>query len=395
MGEVEAGTSDLDESMTASSAGESSDPQCVAHAYCCLLEAADLLGDPDRFAQWTSATAQLAGEEGLGPLERFGSTSYGNLSAFCGSCCGGAYLVTGRLDDAEKELLRAIADLEASGLESRCVHPVTQLAELRVLQGRYEEARALLEPYEDLPESVRPLAVLELALGEPAVAEARLQRRLGELEGVAVGAFPLLSVLVDAQIAAGDPAAAGEAVELMRSVATLTGSKRHLGEALLSEGKVASARGQDGAVDLLRGAARTLSQALLALPACRARMALARALVDRDRPVAITEARAALAAFDRLGAVPDADDAAAFLRDLGVKGRTGPKNMELLTKREKEVLRLIAQGLSNPEIAARLFISVKTAGHHVSNILSKLGLRSRTEAAAYAAMHLRPELGAR
>jgi DNA-binding NarL/FixJ family response regulator len=117
-------------------------------------------------------------------------------------------------------------------------------------------------------------------------------------------------------------------------------------------------------------------------------MELARSLVDRERPLAISEARAALAAFDRLGAVADADAAAAFLRSLGVKGRTGPKNLELLSNREVEVLRLVAQGLSNAEIAARLFISTKTAGHHVSSILSKLGLRSRTEAAAYAVLHL-------
>ena len=129
----------------------------------------------------------------------------------------------------------------------------------------------------------------------------------------------------------------------------------------------------------------------MALPACRARMSLARALVADDVPVAISEARGALAAFERLGAVPDADAASAFLRDLGVKGRTGPKNIGLLSKRELEVLRLVAQGLSNAEVAERLFISTKTAGHHVGNILSKLGLRSRTEAAAYAALNLAPE----
>jgi DNA-binding NarL/FixJ family response regulator len=119
-------------------------------------------------------------------------------------------------------------------------------------------------------------------------------------------------------------------------------------------------------------------------------MELARTLAETDKPVAISEARAALAAFDRLGAVPDADSAAAFLRELGVHGRTGPKNLAVLTKREREVLRLVAQGLSNGEIAERLFISVKTAGHHVSNILAKLGMRSRTEAAAFASIHPLP-----
>jgi DNA-binding NarL/FixJ family response regulator len=84
-----------------------------------------------------------------------------------------------------------------------------------------------------------------------------------------------------------------------------------------------------------------------------------------------------------LGATPEADAAAALLRSLGVRGRTGPKNVGLLSKREQEVLQLLGLGLSNPEIAARLFISRKTASHHVSNVLAKLGLRNRAEAAAW------------
>jgi len=268
---------------------------------------------------------------------------------------------------------------------------VTQLAELRVLQGRLEEARELLRHYEDLPESVRPLAVLDLAVGSPEAASTRLVGRLEQLGGLTVASFPLLTVLVAAHIGRGDLETAADAAAQLTMVAGLTKTKRHRAEALFATGKVASAYSRDEATSLLRQDAQTFSEASLGLQACRARMGLARALVERDRPVAISEARAALAAFDRLGAVLDADEAAAFLRDLGVKGRTGPKNLELLSKRELEVLRLVSQGLSNAEIAARLFISTKTAGHHVSNLLSKLGLRSRTEAAAFAAIHLGPE----
>jgi len=117
-------------------------------------------------------------------------------------------------------------------------------------------------------------------------------------------------------------------------------------------------------------------------------MDLARSLVDKDRGLAITEARSALQAFDRMGATTGADRAAAFLRGLGVKGRTGPRDGSLLSRREQEVLGLVCEGLSNTEIAERLFISTRTAGHHVSNILTKFGVRSRTEAAAFALLNL-------
>ncbi len=96
------------------------------------------------------------------------------------------------------------------------------------------------------------------------------------------------------------------------------------------------------------------------------------------------EAQVALESFERLGAGREADEAAALVRELGGRRRTGVKDLGLLTAREIEVLHLLGEGLSNAEIAARLFISTKTAGNHVSNLLAKLHLRSRQEAAAYA-----------
>ena len=124
----------------------------------------------------------------------------------------------------------------------------------------------------------------------------------------------------------------------------------------------------------------------------RTRLLLARALAEDDRETAIAEARGALAGFEELGAARDADAAAALLRSLGVKAaRTGPKAIGVLTKRELEVLGLLGEGLSNPDIAERLFISRKTVEHHVASVLSKLELSGRGEAAAYSVRNLDAE----
>ena len=116
-----------------------------------------------------------------------------------------------------------------------------------------------------------------------------------------------------------------------------------------------------------------------------ARLELATVLAGREPELAIAEGRAGLELFERLGAMRDADRAAGLLRSLGVSGRRSPKSAHGLTKREREVLALLEHGLSNKQIAARLYITPKTASHHVSRILSKLGVRTRAEAAAFAA----------
>ena len=114
---------------------------------------------------------------------------------------------------------------------------------------------------------------------------------------------------------------------------------------------------------------------------------MARLLADGDAPAAITEARAAHLIYDRLGS-PLADASALLLNALGVPATARPRRADAtaaLSRRESEVLDLLRDGLSNADIAARHHNSVRTIEHHVSAILTKLGLRSRAEAAAYAA----------
>jgi DNA-binding CsgD family transcriptional regulator len=110
---------------------------------------------------------------------------------------------------------------------------------------------------------------------------------------------------------------------------------------------------------------------------CPYEAAVARA--RSDRPAAVTQA---LRTFDDLGARPDGDRTAARLRALSVPVPRRPRQQGQphgLTTRESEVLGLLREGRTDREIAERLFISVKTAGHHVSSILGKLGVSSRRD----------------
>jgi DNA-binding NarL/FixJ family response regulator len=190
--------------------------------------------------------------------------------------------------------------------------------------------------------------------------------------------------------------------------AELTAMRAHLTEACPHEGWCAATRAQGTA---LRGeeapdwadAVRALADGEgLAHELVDARLRLAQQLVDAgDRDAARAQVEPAWRALRRLGAetlVPLAARIAAtgrfpLPRDEGPVRPRREERGDLLTPRELEVLRLVARGRSNGQIAAALFISVKTASVHVSNILAKLGVPSRTAAAAWAHEHLLDESG--
>ena len=195
---------------------------------------------------------------------------------------------------------------------------------------------------------------------------------------------PVLALLVDVQLARGDPPAAEETLDQLAVLAVNCEDDRTRAVAKLVRGTVRAARGDQQARADFQVALELFSELGLVLEAAQTRVALARALASPAPAAAANEARHALETFERLGATRDADAAAAVLRQLGAPARAFPKGYGPLTKRETEVLSLLAEGCSNAEIARRLFISPRTAEHHVARILAKLGLRNRAEAAAYA-----------
>jgi DNA-binding CsgD family transcriptional regulator len=370
-GHLDDGLAHLDEAMAAAAAGESTSLETFADVCCTLMLACDLAGDDSRPRQWSQVVDAF--------LRRY---EHVPLLAFCRTCCADVYAGTGRIDEAEQELIAAIGELTEAGQRSRCAHPASKLAAIRVMQGRLEEADELLRGLDGTPEAVEASAALRLARGEPAAAAALLERRLDELGWENLVGVPLLALLVQARLALDDHAGARSAADAITVMAVGRGRSEAAGR--LARGRVAAASGDPGAEALLADAAEQFARVNLPLEAARARLELARALGGSARELAVDVARRAHRELEDLGADREAAAAASLLRTLGAKSRSGPRAIELLTKREEEVLRLLGEGFSNAEIATRLFISPKTAEHHVGRVLRKLDLRSRAEAAAYA-----------
>jgi DNA-binding NarL/FixJ family response regulator len=308
------------------------------------------------------------------------------VAMFCRTHYGGLLTAAGRWDEADAALTEALR-LWNLGYRSMGPDALVRLAELRVRQGRVEEAAALLEGCELDAETARPLANVHLARGEIDLAGDVLERALEPMDRTSTAAAPLLALLVEMLLATGDHDEAAAVVDQLRRSSELHRSLYVQATAALAQGRMCMATGGGDARSCLRAALAGFANARLPMEAARARLELAAAVMSDHPDVARSEARAALAPFERLPAPRQVDAAAAILRTLGVRATAAKRANGVLTRREIEVLELLGRGLSNPAIGERLYISRKTVEHHVGNILAKLGLHNRAEAAAYAARH--------
>ena len=382
-GRLREGFGRLDEAMAALSAGEVENLSLAGTSYCALLSACDRAGDIRRAEEWSRVITETI----LDPL----GGRPGVLHAHCRLAYGSVLCTVGRWSEGESAM-QEVLEQRASTFGHRG-DAATRIAGLRLLQGRFEEAEELLRSALARPSAAEPLARLHLLRGEPDLAAGVAQRELGAVPGDRLREGALLMVLVEAELARDEvDAAAGWAVRLGQ-LAALTEDRTVRADVAVADGRVAAARGD--AETALRRYRDGLDQLGDGRPLLCGTIALEMAEVlagSGDVAGAVVEAQRALGTFDRLGAKLLADRTDALLRSLGGRargvGRTPEAAQSALSGREREVLTLVGEGLTNAEIAARLFISPKTAEHHVGRVLAKLGVRSRAEAAAFAATHL-------
>jgi LuxR family transcriptional regulator, maltose regulon positive regulatory protein len=287
-------------------------------------------------------------------------------------------MLRGEWERADVELTEAAAVLAISPRESADV--CARLAELRRRQGRTEDAAAMLARAEHHPLGIICRGALALDAGHPDIAVGEATRCLRLLGAARTDRAPALEMLAEAHAAAGRAESALEAAAELAEIAERAGTGPLRGAERYAAGcGLAAAGAAEAACEAFEDAVQLLGRAGLPFEAARAEVGLASALrsagrLDRVRGhlTRATEQLAALGATTELQRAPSA-------------GAGGDRASRTLSRREREVLGLIAEGRTNAEIAAALVLSEHTVHRHVANILAKLNVSSRAAAVAAAA----------
>jgi len=380
LGDVDEGMRMLDEASAAVTAGEVIEPVFASTIYCFVINACERVRDVDRAGQWCDAMAAYCA-----------GTGDDVMGQQCRTLYAGVLLSRGAWREAESTLEDATGRLRLTR-PAMAADGLVRLADLRRRQGRLAEASAFYVELEGDPfrAQAEPLATLgrgELALARGdaagAVDDAERYLRMLERDERARRAAGL-ELLARAHTAGKSPAAARDAATTLGAIAEHLGTTAVLASASLADGAASVASGElERARTALEDAVDRFDRTGAPYDAAIARALLAAALAASGRAArALDQDRIATEALETMGAtrpawIPRAEPAP-------IDDPAG------LSAREREILALIASGLSNDDIARQLVLSIRTIERHVSNIYAKLGAdgrHARAIATAYAHEH--------
>jgi DNA-binding CsgD family transcriptional regulator len=368
-GRVPEGLALLDEAMVGISAGEVS-PIIAGSVYCSMIEACQELSDFSRAASWTIALTRWCDEQP-------------SLVPFTGQCSlhrGQIMRLRGAYDEALAEFALAQRRYQAEGTVAPAGRALTEQGDVLRIRGKLDEAEEAYRQAAALGHEPQPgLMLAWLARGRTAAAIPAVRRLLAEAQGPVQRSW-LLPAAVQAMVAAQLLEEARQYSDELSGIASAFGSSALRAAAAYGGASVELASGKvEEALRQARDSCRLWSDIGSPYETARARVLVARALRELgDEDSARSELAVARGSFAELGAAPAAEEVDRLLH----RARPGG-----LSEREVEVLKLVAEGRSNPEIARALVLSQKTVERHLSNIFTKLAVPSRTAAAAYAHEH--------
>jgi DNA-binding CsgD family transcriptional regulator/tetratricopeptide (TPR) repeat protein len=368
-GRVPEGLALLDEAMIEISTAEVS-PIVAGMVYCSMIEACQELSDFSRAASWTTAlTKWCDAQPGLVP--------------YTGQCSlhrGQIMRLRGAYDEALAEFALAQRRYRKEGTPAPAGRALTEQGDVLRIRGKFDEAEAAYRQAAELGHEPQPgLALAWLARGRTTAAVSAVRRLLAEARGPVQRSW-MLPAAVEVLVSAGIVDQARQHSEELAGIASSFRNNALRAMATYAVATVNLASGEtENALGNARESRRLWSDVESPYESARARVLVARALRELgDEDSATTEFAVARRAFAEVGAVPAAQEVDRLL------GRVRPGG---LTEREVEVLRLVAEGRGNHEIARVLVLSQKTVERHLSNIFTKLDVPSRTAAAAYAHEH--------